>query len=111
MGRITRSPSSRNLVATGLSRSASRTCSTALQCRQRFGDGIIAQVHPYGVRAAAAGAMHRSRGISVMRASVRLRSAEREAYRAPAKTAGTSPRGLGLTARQDIALTAMLVLQ
>src|SRR4051794_29700443 len=45
-----------------------------------------------------------------MRASIPLRSAEPEAHRAPAETAGMSPENPGRTARQDIALTAMLLL-
>jgi hypothetical protein len=45
-----------------------------------------------------------------MRASVSLRAAGHTAPRTAAKTAGVSPDPLGLTARQDRALTAMLVL-
>ncbi len=45
-----------------------------------------------------------------MRASVRVRSVEHDARRAPARTANLSPKSIGLTGRQDIALTAMLVL-
>ena len=45
-----------------------------------------------------------------MRASVRLRSAEHGADRKPPRPAGLSPEGIGFTGRQDIALTAMLVL-
>src|SRR4051794_38547326 len=53
---------------------------------------------------------YRSREASAMRASVPVRPVEHGADRAPEGMAGVSPGSRGFTGRQDLALTAMLVL-